>query len=214
MNSLLILNSSIIIKKPILSFDNIKIEYGKKRIDSYKSGFTALAEFKIYNNFNSVVLIDNTVKKISSLPQDMLSLLPKNTEFLLRKKNKVGRKNKGAGMLEALKFNKEFFEKYDKVFYFEPRLVIKSDSFIQDFISDNSNYFSLESHQRVKSGYFGSISKDLIEFVDKFDTKQLIDKNLHIENIMYDFYAQKNTQFKNIEISNWKNYLSNLYEPY
>ena len=66
----------------------------------------------------------------------------------------------------------------------------------------------------MKSGYFGSISKDLIEFVDKFDTKQLIDKNLHIENIMYDFYAQKNTQFKNIEISNWKNYLSNLYEPY
>ena len=37
--------------------------------------------------------------------------------------------------------------------------------FIKDFISDNSNYFSLESNQRVKSGYFGSKSKDLVEFV-------------------------------------------------
>ena len=54
----------------------------------------------------------------------------------------------------------------------------------------------------------------LIEFVDKFNTKELINKNLHIENIMYDFYVQKNTKFANIEISNWKNYLSNLYEPY
>ena len=214
MDSLLILNSSIVVQKPFLLFDDIKIEYGKNRIDSYKSGFEALENLNIYDHFNSIVLIDNTIKSYSDLPKDIINLLPKSTEFLLRKKNKVGRKNKGAGMLDSLKFNKEFFKKYDKVFYFEPRLIINNESFIKDFISDNSNYFSLESNQRVKSGYFGSKSKDLVEFVDKFNTKELINKNLHIENIMYDFYVQKNTKFANIVISNWKNYLSNLYEPY
>ena len=86
MDSLLILNSSIVVQKPFLLFDDIKIEYGKNRIDSYKSGFDALANLNIYDYFNSVVLIDNTIKSYSALPKDIISLLPKSTEFLLRKK--------------------------------------------------------------------------------------------------------------------------------
>ena len=64
MDSLLILNSSILVQKPFLLFDDIKIEYGKNRIDSYKYGFDALANLNIYDYFNSVVLIDNTIKSL------------------------------------------------------------------------------------------------------------------------------------------------------
>ena len=214
MNNLLILNSSIIIKKPYLLFDDIKIEYGKARVDSYVSGFTALADLKIYDWFDNVAIIDNTIRDASYFPKDLIDLLPKDIEFLLRKKNKVGRKNKGAGMLDALQFNKQFFKGFNKVFYFEPRLIMNENTFIKDFILNNSNYFSLEGNQRVKSGYFGSFSEDLIEFLDKFKIEELINENIHIENIMYEFYLEKNTEFLDINISNWKNYLSNIYEPY
>ena len=42
MDSLLILNSSIVVQKPFLLFDDIKIEYGNKRINSYVDGFINL----------------------------------------------------------------------------------------------------------------------------------------------------------------------------
>lgn len=76
------------------------------------------------------------------------------------------------------------------------------------------NYFSMESEKRVKTGYFGSTSKDLLEFIDSHSPLKIADNNLHIELLMYDFYNSKKTNFLNTSISLWKNYLSEIYEEY
>ena len=62
--------------------------------------------------------------------------------------------------------------------------------------------------KRVKTGYFGSITKDLVEFVNQVVYKILLIE--FIELLMYQFYKNKKTAFLNSEISLWKNYLSNL----
>ena len=54
----LILNSSIIVKKPFFSKDKIKLEYGSNRIVSYEKGFEALLDKNIYKFFDDVILID------------------------------------------------------------------------------------------------------------------------------------------------------------
>jgi len=214
MKNLLLLNSSIIVNKRFLNKDNIKIEYGKNRIESYVHGFKQLSENNIYSKFEEIVLIDNTVSSAKKIPKKIKDLLPVNTKFLLSKNNAYGRKNKGAGMLHSLKLNKKILAEHQLIFYFEPRLLLQSTNFIDEFINIKKNMFSFESNKRVKTGYFGSLSKDLIEFINTHSVSEIIDKNLHIELLMYEFYEHKDTIFKNSSIALWKNYLSEIYEKY
>ena len=214
MKTLLLLNSSMVVKKPYFSRDYIKIEYGNKRINSYVDGFINLQKLGIYKMFDETILIDNTISSTKNVPDQIIKLLPKNTIFLLNKNNTLGRTNKGAGMLKSLEKNVSFFKDYDFIFYFEPRLILKSSEFIKQFFENRINSFSMESYKRVKTGYFGSTSNDLIEFINSYKAEDLVEKNLHIELLMYEFYEKKNTNFYTTSISLWKNYLSGIYEEY
>tara|TARA_B100001121_G_C18467733_1_gene516404 strand:+ start:33 stop:677 length:645 start_codon:yes stop_codon:yes gene_type:complete len=214
MKTLLLLNSSIVVKKPYLSKDYIKIEYGKKRINSYVDGFINLQNLEIFKMFDKTILIDNTIPSTKNVPDEIIKLLPSNTIFLLNKNNILGRTNKGAGMLKSLEKHISFFEDYDLIFYFEPRLILESSEFIKLFFKNRINSFSMESSKRVKTGYFGSTSNDLIEFIKSYKAEDLVEKNLHIELLMYEFYEKKNTNFYTTSISLWKNYLSGIYEEY
>lgn len=214
MKTLLLLNSSMVVKKPYFSRDYIKIEYGNKRINSYVDGFINLQKLEIYKMFDETILIDNTISSTKNVPDQIIKLLPKNTIFLVNKNNTLGRTNKGAGMLKSLEKNVSFFKDYDFIFYFEPRLILKSSEFIKQFFENRINSFSMESGKRVKTGYFGSTSNDLIEFINSYKAEDLVEKNLHIELLMYEFYEKKNTNFYTTSISLWKNYLSGIYEEY
>ena len=214
MKKLLLLNTSIIVNKPIIARDNIKIEYGKKRIASYIKGFEALNSVDIINNFDDIYIFDNTVNNKNQIPNEIINHLPQKTKYFCKKNNKTGRKNKGAGMLETLQNNSKELLDFEKLFYFEPRLVINNSNLINKFLLSDKNYFSIESDQRVKTGYFGSKTIDLINFLDSTKVESLIDENLHIELLMYEFYAKKNTEFVHTSISVWKNYLTGIYEAY
>jgi len=214
MKNLLLLNTSIVVEKPLFRRDKIKLEYGAKRIESYLDGFKALRKTKTIELFDEVALADNTVLSSSKLPKPLTKLLPANTNFYCNKNNSVGRLNKGAGMLESLKSNRSLIESYDLIFYFEPRLIIFDNQVINLFLKAKHNIFSLETNTRVKTGYFGTRSEDLIHFIDLYSSEKLIADNLHIEDLMYDHYKDKTTSFMDIDISLWKNYLSNKYEKY
>ena len=181
MKTLLVLNSSMVVKKPYFSRDYIKIEYGNKRINSYVDGFINLQKLEIFKIFDKTILIDNTISSAKNIPDQIIELLPRNTIFLLNKSNKLGRTNKGAGMLKSLEKNVTFFQDYDLIFYFEPRLILKSSEFIKQFIKNRINSFSMESSKRVKTGYFGSTSNDLIEFINSYKAEDLVENNLHID---------------------------------
>lgn len=214
MKTLLLLSSSLLVNKPLLKKDNIKIEYGKKRINSYQLGFNALLEKQIFKKFENVLFCDNTLSNTKDINKNIKRLLPANILFSLEKNNYLGRKNKGAGMVEILKNNIQIIEKFELVFYFEPRLVLFSDQFIKNFLSEKQNYFSLESKKSVKTGYFGSTSFDLIQFLNSVSVHEMIEKNLFIEILMFEFYKKLNTNFVDYSSTYWKNYLSELYEKY
>lgn len=210
----LILNSSIIVKKPFFSKDKIKLEYGSNRIVSYEKGFEALLDKNIYKFFDDVILIDNTISKAKHIPKNIFKLLPSKTILLLSKNNTYGKQNKGAGMLDSLNRHQESFLKYDFIFYFEPRLQVQTTNFIIDFIKSSKNMFSIESPKRVKTGYFGSKTEDFIDFINSHSVDKLINDNLHIEQLMYDHYFEKDTSFTSEKLTLWKNYLSEIYEKY
>ena len=80
MKTLLLLNSSMVVKKPYFSRDYIKIEYGNKRINSYVDGFINLQKLEIYKMFDETILIDNTISSAKNVPDQIIKLLPKKTE--------------------------------------------------------------------------------------------------------------------------------------
>ena len=85
---------------------------------------------------------------------------------------------------------------------------------IENFLKNKNNLFSLEGENRVKTGYFGSTSKTLIPFLNFYDPEEMIKKNLHIEDLMYEYFKDKNTEFLQTNTTLWKNYLTGVYEKY
>ena len=104
------------------------------------------------------------MSSVNKIPAKIIDLLPDDTTFLVSKNNAYGRMNKGAGMLDSLKLNKEIITDYDLIFYYEPRLLLQSTDFIDEFLSGKENMFSFESDKRVKLAYFGSNSKRFKRF--------------------------------------------------
>ena len=74
MKTLLLLNSSMVVKKPYFSRDYIKIEYGNKRINSYVDGFINLQKLEIFKIFDKTILIDNTISSAKNIPDQIIEL--------------------------------------------------------------------------------------------------------------------------------------------
>ena len=94
MKTLLLLNSSMVVKKPYFSRDYIKIEYGNKKNKFLCRWIYQFTKLEIYKMFDETILIDNTVSSTKNVPDQIIKLLPKNTIFLLNKNNTLGRTNK------------------------------------------------------------------------------------------------------------------------
>ena len=62
-----------------------------------------------------VILIDNTVSSVKNFRQQF-EFASNHTTFLVSKNNTYGRMNKGAGMLDSLKLNREIVTDYDLIF--------------------------------------------------------------------------------------------------
>ena len=82
------------------------------RIQQYATGISKFYSF--LSNFDNipVLLTDNTVNYKSELPQTLLDILLPGTMISVAKNNKYGQFNKGAGVIEQLKYLKNKILKY------------------------------------------------------------------------------------------------------
>lgn len=197
MNKVLVLNSSILLRKPLIKEHNIKLQYGKIRVNQYIKGFESLKNQGVFDLFENILLIDNTCRNTSKVPKKIARLLPENTVFNFTNKNTFGLLNKGAGVIDSLCHSKDLINKYEFVFYFEPKLILNNRSFIDNFLDLPRNLFVIsEEYPQVKSGYFGTESSELIKFLKSVNIQKMIDEKLNLENLIYDFFNQKSDFIK------------------
>jgi len=213
MKKLLILCSSIYIKKPIFYKHSIKLQYGKERVEQYVQGFKSLNENKIYNFFDSSLIVDNTTEKIED--SNILKHIPEDIIKKLSKNNDKGLYNKGAGVIESLLSSKEIISKFDRVFYFEPKLNLQDKSIVTKFSQKNKNiFYTFENDHQVKSGYFWSSAIDLVEFIDSINLDKMIKEKINLEKLLYDFYIKRNTEIIEGYCSMWKDSGNNEWIKY
>jgi hypothetical protein len=154
--------------------------------------------FKYQNTIKDcdVVFVDNTHEDESQLPNEIMNEIPEGVFLYVKNKNDYGKYNKGAGDIELWKEYSDTLLNYDYFFHYEPRMIINDFSFIESFISNPRNYFCKESSGcSVKTGYFGVNVKDFYEFYSQVDLDNMVNNKISIENIMYDFFKEKNVDF-------------------
>lgn len=178
----------------IFKFSFIFPKRKKFRDSLIENGLKLLFDDSIdFEKFNvDFIFTDNTVSKNNNINNKILELLPKNTIIQTIKKNYYGKKNNGAGDIDLWNYNRNLIKEYDYFFHYQPRIQIFNKSFIEEFLKEPCNFFSLDqTNIQFKTAYFGIESKKLIEFIDSNDIDEMVANKISIEKLFYDFFIDK-----------------------
>jgi hypothetical protein len=150
-----------------------------------------LPDFQKYE----VIIIDNTVKSIASIPKEFVDLW-KNVEILCTRTNRYGKFNKGAGDVETLRYAfKNKIITTDFLFY-ELRLkTIKSD-FIRNYLDSPRNLITREvGNQSVRSGYVGFEYFTAQSFYRNTSLISMTKKKKSIEDLLFHHWIKNSFEF-------------------
>ena len=196
----LILNTSIFLARDftkIKKFLNLKnkkkkakLQWGFKRLKQYSFGLERLEQLDVFKDFSNVIFTDNTVPSKILIPRSIKKPLPLNTIYILRRENKIGKFNKGAGLIENLQHCIQYIEQFEYLVYFEPRLYAENNYFFKDFLSKPRNLFYKTQQNDYKSGYFGVSTTDFINFLKKIKTEEIVEKNISVESLLFKEFEQ------------------------
>ena len=173
----------------------LPLSHGDKRKQQYIDGVKSFSNYYDEYEHCDVVLVDNTLENEGKIPQEIKDVLPEEAFLYVKVKNDYGRFNKGSGIIEMWREYSDILTTYDYVFYYEPRMLLQDFSFTRSFLDNPRNYFSLAREDQVKTGYFGAEVKDLFEFYNQVDLDYMVNNFISIENIMFSFFKEKNTEF-------------------
>lgn len=173
--------------KFLLKDRNVNLQFGFQRIKQYEKGLKQLQSLKIFELFDQIIFTDNTVPNKYFLPPSFKKILPTQTKYILRRKNKYKNIGKGAGMIENLKYCINSISDVDFIYYFEPRLILINKNSILDFVNNPCNVFK-EDSEYYKSGYFGVNYIDLINFLNKLNFDELITAQSTAEKLIYEYF--------------------------
>lgn len=111
--------------------------------------------------------------------------------------NNYGKINKGSGLIENWLYNKDILREYDWIIHFEPRQLLQSNIFIDSFLENPRNLFTMGKNMRhFNTGLFCINSKVLLDFINEITPEKLVNNNMSIEYVIYDFIKNNNIDYK------------------
>lgn len=161
-----------------------------ERIQQYINGLSAFFKYKeILDKYDiDIYITDNTIDNINDIPIQIRNILPKKVKFSVFKNNIYGCYNKGAGLIQTWLYNKELINQYDWFIHFEPRQLLKSFNFIENFLKNPRNLFTININvKHFNTGLFCLESKYLINYISNIDLKYMVNKCISIEWDLYNY---------------------------
>lgn len=179
--------TTIIIEHTSTLFKKGQLEYGNKRIKQYQKGINKLLELNKNNNID-MILADNGSKFDFKLDERIIVI--KNNP------NNYGKINKGAGLIEIWHNNIEILKQYDYIIHFEPRQLLINNDFIDDFIKNPRNLFTIGKEQNhFNTGLFCIKSSTLLQYIQYNSPQLLVSKKLGMEYSLYHFFLRNKIHF-------------------
>ena len=163
------------------------------RIKQYISGIQQIRDL---NPDIEIYISDNS--NYLNKPSNILDIIQQNKIKIIKNTpNKYGHINKGSGLLENWQYNLSIIEKYEYIIHFEPRQLLKSNYFIDTFLKNPSNLFTLGSNKiHFNTGLFCLKSIDLLKFIKQVHPNDLIKNNSSIEYILYQYIHKNNISYE------------------
>lgn len=169
-----------------------------ERIQQYVNGLSAFFNYKkILDKYDiDIYITDNTIDNINDIPIQILNVLPKNVKFSVFNNNIYGCYNKGAGLIQTWLYNKELISQYDWFIHFEPRQLLKSFNFIENFLKNPRNLFTINVNiKHFNTGLFCLESKHLIDYISNTDLRHMINNSISIECDLYNNINNKGINY-------------------
>jgi hypothetical protein len=196
----------------IINYDKADVCKGKERLDNYISGLTRFFELlESYHDKCDIIIFDNTINKDFQIPNEIISIIPKNIIILHDFANRYGPINKGAGVIEQWSCCQSQISKYQWIIHFEPRQLLLSDYFFKSFFANPRTIFK---HYLVKekhyfwTGLFAIETERLIDFLQECTPIVLIREHCNLENIMYNYLFKQYTHIDKLDLE-WYDYYAN-----
>ena len=176
---------------------------GEKRILQYVEGFKSFFNFyrKYLNSYESVYVVDNTLKDISHLDERIINEIPEAVQYVFTQKNNYGKINKGAGVLENWHALKETIFQYEFMFHYEPRLLIKTPEIFNRFIKERKTTFLEHEIEQFKTGALIIKTSDFKKYLQSRNAEMLRRLNTSIEDDIYNFFKNDKHDFTLIKNS-------------
>jgi hypothetical protein len=198
---------------PICCFPTNKDTFiGNERIQHYINGLNKFFEYiQIMNNHNvDIYIFDNTIDKKDTLPKELLEIIPDNVKVINDHANKYGGINKGAGLIESWLYLKDIIEQYDYLIHFEPRQLLINFDFIESFLQNKSNVFTIsKDYTQFNTGLFCIECKVLLLFIENVNIHNMVYNIINIEYMLFQFFNENNIQYTIVDKMNliWYPYL-------
>ena len=187
---------------------------GRERIQQYVKGLGKFFEYNdIFKKHNiDIYLVDNSIKPGYTLPRDLLAILPNNVKINTSINNTFGSLNKGAGLIEQWLYCKELIAKYYWIIHFEPRQLLLNFNFINNFLENPRNLFTLGSgNNHFNTGLFCIETSKLLHYCQNIDMNVMVTQSLSIEFDLFNYIKKNNILFyicSTMELI-WFDYMAN-----
>lgn len=182
--------------------ENTSYFNNKIRTQQYIDGLNAVIQYNnIIKKHNvDVYIIDNTIKNGETLPKEILNIIPSNIHLSLCLKNEFGKKNKGAGLIDTWQYNKDLIQKYDWIIHFEPRQLLKSFQFIESFLKEPRNLFTINVNvEHFNTGLFCINKQHLLNYINNCDLNKMVNNSISIEDDLYKYFQENQINYDTLE---------------
>ena len=180
--------------------NNKSIDKTKKRTEQFVNGLKCFFKYNAYNKDIDFYITDNSIKEHYCLPEEILNIIPKHVNLSLFYKNEFGKINKGTGLIDSWLYNKELIKKYDYVIHFEPRQLLKSNQFIESFLENPRNLFTVGiKDQAFNTGLFCIKTSHLLYYIQMTNLFQMINEYISIEYDLYKYFIKFNIKYDTLE---------------
>jgi len=174
----------------------------KIRTQQYIDGLNTVFQYNniIKNHDIDVYIVDNTIKNDETLPREILNIIPSNVHLSLCLKNELGKKNKGAGLIDTWKYNKDLIQKYDWIIHFEPRQLLQSFQFVESFLKEPRNLFTININvEHFNTGLFCISKENLINYINNCNLNKMVNNSISIEDDLYKYFQDNKINYDTLE---------------
>ena len=184
--------TTFIIDKNSYLFKNNQLEKTEKRLKQYQQGIDKIVELNKNYNFD-IYIADNGHNFDDKIK------IPECIKVIKNNPNKLGRYNKGSGIIEIWNNNIEILKQYDYIIHFEPRQLLIDNYFIDNFMKNIRTLFTYNSNpnawRHFNTGLFACKSQELLQFISQCSTEFLVNRNAGIEYMLYNFFNNNNINY-------------------